>query len=355
MTSSFRTLLSGFTSLFKNDAKKATVSYIVSDSNILKFEVDKQTNLLEALQDAQANVSYSCRAGQCQSCVMQVDDTSTIPVQSQAGLSAAEKNLGYFLPCVCVVQSDMSIRHIGSASAAVETEVISSELLPQNILILKLRAPFSFKAGQFCNLFKDEKIFRSYSIASKTDDDLLEFHIKAIESGKFSSWAKAELKPGDKIRVQGPYGKCIYTKEADSQKQNLLLAGIGTGLAPLIGVIKDALGDNRDTNIDLVLGSKSSDGFYLSETLEDLSSQYPNLSVHWLHAADDVSDPKLVNPKSVAGDIYEFVKTQYPNLSGHRVFLCGAESFVKKMKKTCYLNDASLSDIMSDVFTPSSK
>jgi NAD(P)H-flavin reductase len=327
--------------------KEVTISYKNTENALHQITLQRNTNLLEGLIRADIPVSYSCRAGQCLSCVMLTSNPELLPEITQRDLSDAEKELGHFLPCVCPASHDMDIQSLSSANPILESEVIERTLLPQNILLLKLKAPFEFRAGQFVNLYKDENTFRSYSIASSSHDKLLEFHIKVIENGEFSSWASDTLKVGNHINIQGPYGKCIYTKTESSSP--ILLCGIGTGLAPLIGITKDALAQDSEASIDLVIGARNANGFYLQEELKELEQQYSNVSLHWLCA--DNSDAH--EPRVIEGDIYDFVKDTYQNLKEHKVYLCGAESFVRKMKKTCYLNDAALKNIMSDVFTPS--
>jgi len=327
---------------------RVTISFTSPENNVSHYKVKRNTTVLEGLIKAKAPVNYSCKNGVCQSCVMQSEDAKHLPKGVQKGLSDAEKQLGHFLPCICPSDRNLKIRALNTEKAIVETEVIGAELLSQNILLLRILSPFPFKAGQFCNLYTSEGIHRSYSIASESENGVLEFHIKVVEGGAFSQWAKNTLSSGKRIKVQGPYGKCIYTKIEEGSERQLLLAGIGTGLAPLIGIIKDALTDEPEQNISLVLGAKSPDNFYFQAQLKEIVSRHPQLKIYWLSAGNTSASYTNITE----GSIYEFVKTTFPNLSKHVVFLCGAESFVKKMKKICYLNDASLSNILSDVFVP---
>jgi len=328
------------------------ISYTSSKGITTAYKIAPDSNLLDELLKQSVELSYSCKTGLCQSCKLQCSNADALPEASQKGLSESEKKLGYFLPCVCNPTKNLKLQATDTAKPVVEATVLAIDKLSQDIIRLKLNAPFEFRAGQFCNLYRDKTTFRSYSIASTSNDNYLEFHIRLIDAGAFSMWAAEKLKPGDKLDIQGPYGKCIFIEpDANTPSQPILLSGTGTGLAPLIGVIKDALKSGKTKKLHLILGARDSNQFYLEDELIALASENEPLTVSWLSG----TEPEPTKSHISKGDIYEFVKNSYPDLSNFTVYLCGAESFVHKMKKTCYLNDASLSKILSDPFVPSAQ
>lgn len=327
--------------------KKVNIEF--TDQNGAKTEtvLAPDQTVLDQLLAHGINAAYSCKAGVCKTCIMACSNPENLPEASTKNVSPAERELGYFLPCTCLPSKSLQVSEIAQTDLTQTTTVIEKTFVSDNVIRLKLETPFEFRAGQFCNLYRTADLSRSYSIASKDGDTYLEFHIKHIENGQFSSWAAKQLEVGKQIEVSGPHGECFYVSPEKPGQSPMLLCGIGTGLAPLLGIIKTAIEQGHEGQIDLVLGAKSATGFYLTEELQKLVKDQENLTVTWVtqDATSEASSEHLKN-----ADIYSFVKESYLDLSEHQVYLCGAPSFVQKMKKQCYLGGANLSNIYSDAF-----
>ena len=82
------------------------------------------------------------------------------------------------------------------------------------------------------------------------------------------------LREGDTIEVAGPFGNCFYT--SGSADASLLLIGTGSGLAPLYGIVTDALYHGHTGPIRLYHGSWKPEGLYLVDRLRQLSAEHPN-------------------------------------------------------------------------------
>lgn len=96
----------------------------------------------------------------------------------------------------------------------------------------------------------------------------------------------------------------------------------------------------------MVLGARSRDGFYLQKELAQLAGD-SQLQVDFTCLDETLSERS-------GGDLYQFVKQHYPSTKGLRIYLCGAESFVRKMKKQCFMAGANMRDIHADAFLPCS-
>ena len=316
------------------------------------YTLQEGETVLEGLLRYGVAIPHGCRAGACQSCIMMAE-AGTIPAQAQVGLKTGQKQLGYFLSCQCVPQNSLQVRFADQLQQAVSTRVLSLEPLAASVLRLRLAPELDYRPGQYLNIWHTPTdasgpLIRSYSIASVPAlDDFIELHIKIIPSGRFSTWAETQLKAGEEIRIQGPLGQCVYS--AQHLQQPMLLIGIGTGLAPLYGIARDALNQGHAGSIELVLGAKSAKGFYLQEELALLSEEFPNLRVHYLSHTDADSDRHVLE-----ADLYQYVKTALPTTKGYSVYLCGAASFVRKMKKQCFLAGAAMQEIYADAFLPCS-
>ena len=298
--------------------------------------------VLDALLAAGEDVNYGCKSGVCLSCVVQSVD-GDVPEVATKALSESQRALNYFLPCQCELQSEMSIASLDQEQLAVAGEVVLKDFLSSQVLRLRLKTDLEFRAGQFVTLWSPEGVGRSYSIASIPADGFIECHIKVISDGKFSQWLAATCQVGDAINIQGPMGLCFYQGLGT---ERLILVSIGTGFAPILGVLKDALSKGHSGNIDLLIGTKTLEGFYQKGLVEDLVSSNENVSVHWVCQEESSSDV-------VQSDVYAYAKEYFADLAGSKLFVCGAESFVRKLKRHAFMAGAGMGDIYADAFVSS--
>lgn len=311
-----------------------------------KVTVSDDESVLDGLLKNNINVNYGCKNGVCQSCMMQATD-GTIPNQAQKGLTEMQIKQGYFLACQCHPTEELFISSEEVGQPLIDGVVVSKELLSPSIIQLKIKADLDFQPGQFVNLKNSQGIMRSYSIASLPEEGVLEFHIKHIQDGAFSHWVKESLNVNDTLQLQGPQGEC-YLKTKDNNTP-LLLAAMNTGLAPVLGILKQALSSNHTGPISLFIGAKDLSGHYLLDEVAELSEQNENVQLHRVCLEGSSSDSNIKE-----ADIYQTIKEELSSTKDHQVYLCGAESFVKKLKKQCFLAGANMSDIFADAFVAAS-
>ena len=322
------------------------VYYSPSDTEVIEVDLQKDQSVLDGLLSAGFEIPFGCKGGVCQSCILKSSETE-LPKVSQNGLKQTQIKNGMFLSCRCFPNHDISVSHSKptNITSATITDIVRSH--PQ-VLKVKLDCDIEYTAGQFVTLWKDEKTARSYSIASTPQiDKNLEFHIKYIKNGAFSSWIKNQATAGSKVKLQGPLGECFYTSE--NPDQPILLGGIGTGLAPLFGIVKDALMQHHSGDISLIIGAKNVENFYLLEELKQLQREYKNFRVHFVCLEGEFSS-EYSPAHTASADIYEYIKTTFSSLAGFKVYLCGADTFVRKAKKLCFLQGANMQDISADTF-----
>lgn len=303
-----------------------------------------QETVLDALLRENVNLAYACKKGTCHSCLVRSPDTLP-PKAAQAGLKDTQKKQRYFLACLCHPEQDMTIERPDQSAFYSEGTVVVNEPLNENtlLLVVAFKDAFEFKAGQFVNLQRPDGLTRSYSIANiPQPDNTLEFHIRRLPGGKFSAWLHQDLKIGDAIAVSEPRGHCFYLPER--RDQGLLLVGTGTGLAPLAGILTDALAQGHCGPIHLFHGSRDLGGLYRIDEMRRLCERHDNfrytpcLSGHTVPAG------------FARGRVNDVALAAMANLTGWRVFLCGHPDMVNLMKKAAFLKGASLSDIYADAF-----
>lgn len=315
---------------------------------ILKFEnievtANDETTVLDALLEAGADIPFGCRAGACHACMLQVVEGS-VPDQAKAGLKAAQKEQDYFLSCQCKATSDLVIKNPLDAYHSCDATVASVEELGGGIIRLRLESDMEYRPGQYLTLWKDKTTGRCYSLASVPDlGEPLELHIKAIKDGKVSGWIKDDVKVGDALTLNGPLGECFYA--CDDPQQSLLLVGISTGLAPLYGIVRDALNRNHTGEIHLVAGALDASGLYLVDELKQIARQHDNFHYHPVVLQGPTEDPDIN-----CVPIDKYVMSTFSKLSGWNAYICGDAEIVNKLKKIAFLSGVSLADIYSDPF-----
>ncbi|WP_020208165.1 2Fe-2S iron-sulfur cluster-binding protein [Gilvimarinus chinensis] len=315
---------------------------------MVKLVVDKQiieansgSSLLDTLLDNGFQVPYSCRAGVCQSCLVQLTEGSP-PGETQAGLSDSQKSKQLMMSCQCRLHSDMAIQLYDPRAEQQLAQVSSLELLSPEVFELSLRCELPFRAGQHITLWRDHQTARCYSIASLPADGHISVHVKRHPNGRFSQWALENLTPGSTIGLTGPSGDCYYHN--DAPEQPLLFAATGTGIAPLYGIVRDALSQQHQGEITILYCGRRADSLYLKTTLQTLALRHSNITLKCL--AQNNESTADVNQ----ADAYDHIKNLSENLGHHRIYLCGAPSFVQKMRKQCFLKGAKPRAVHFDAF-----
>ena len=315
------------------------------------YEVGGQS-LLDCLTARGHAIPNGCRAGICQACLMRVV-RGAVPAKAQEGLPAAFVARGLFLACQChpadgvAADDDLEVALADDAIERYEAQVRAIERLNEDTCALSLQAPghFAYRAGQFLQLFLDERTARNYSLASVPElDQHLMLHVRRVPGGQVSGWIFEHLQTGDRVTISEARGNCFYVPGAPDQ--GILLIGTGSGLAPLYGIARDALHQAHRGPIRLYHGSRDSAGLYLGESLRLLAEAYPNF-----HYAPCVSEASSIDG-CWTGTPLDLAIHDQPDLSGWRVYLCGNPQMVEAARLQTFLAGAASGQILADPFLP---
>lgn len=309
------------------------------------LELRDLENVLDAAVRAGLHVDYSCRNGTCLTCIHQAV-AGSIPSRAQKGVKATLCEQGYFLPCVCVPTGNLIVVSDSEHHYRFAT-VISVKRLATTVcqVILEPEKSFRYHAGQFINLRRYDCVTRSYSLASSPSrgSPYLELHVKLLDGGRMSGWIFNTLKAGDTIKFQCPNGSCFYVPTQGYRP--MILIGTGTGLAPLLGIVRDVLSDpNYDGDIHLYHGSRHMEGIYMNSYLRALARKHRNFRYVPCLSGEER------HPEAVKGRAEDVAFDDHPNLNGWRVFLCGHPAMVRAAHRTAYLQGAEMLDIHADPF-----
>jgi ring-1,2-phenylacetyl-CoA epoxidase subunit PaaE len=137
-------------------------------------------------------------------------------------------------------------------------------------------ASFGFIQGQyltFRRVFDGEELRRSYSICAGVDEGALRVGVKRVEGGAFSTWANEALRPGDTLEAMPPMGSFHAPLDPAAARHYLGVAG-GSGITPVLSLIKTALAREPRARVTLVYGNRSTASIMFREELEDLKNAH---------------------------------------------------------------------------------
>jgi NAD(P)H-flavin reductase/ferredoxin len=300
--------------------------------------------VLDTLLRENVNLSYACKKGTCHSCMVRSVGAAP-PKAAQSVLKDTLKIQNYFLACQCYPEQDMHIKLPDQSEFYRMGTVVVNQLLNRNtiLLVIAFEDAFEFNAGQFVNLQRNDGLTRSYSIANTPQEsNTLEFHIRRLSGGRSSAWLHDEVQVGDSIAVSEPRGHCFYIPER--REQGILLVGTGTGLAPLAGILTDALAQGHSGPIYLFHGSRNLEDLYRIDEMRQLAQDYPNFNYLPCLSGENVPEG------FAAGRVNDVVFSHLSDLKSWRVFLCGHPDMVNQMKKLAFLKGAAIADIYADAF-----
>ena len=308
------------------------------------LQAEDGESVLDTLLRNNIDAPYSCKVGVCQTCIMQ-STSGDLPAASQQELKPNLREQGYFLSCQCYADKDLEIKLPESEQLFVNATLVEKEYLSPTVVRVRLQTatPLYYHAGQFINVKRADGLIRSYSLASlPSEDNSLELHVKRMDNGDMSQWITSQFKVGDSVEIDGPVGDCFYSSGASSMP--ILLVGSGTGLAPLIGILRDALHNNHTGPIYLYHAAFTEEELYLDKEIKSLVSNANN--VHYKPVVTNYMTENYV----VSGRSCEIALVDHPDLKEWQIYICGAPAMVKFMQQRAFIAGASMNNIHTDPF-----
>jgi len=314
------------------------------------IRVEPGANLLESLRAAQVPMSYSCMAGRCGTCRCKVLDGEVLD-SGREQQSPLEPRDCYVLACrtyitqSCTIQIPEPDEIVVHPARIAKATVIAIEEHAHDVrrLVLKASKPIEHSPGQYVQLQFTPDHIRPYSMAGISGDEYLEFHIRLVPGGRVTSYIANELKVGHSIRLTGPLGIAYLRRKHVGPM--LCVAG-GTGLAPILSIVRGALADGMTNPIHLYFGVRSQRDLYGVEWLTQLSRQHPSLKVHVvITSGGDARTQRC-------GLVTEAIEADFVNLNGWRAYLCGSPPMVEAATVVARQRGISPDHIYADAFYP---
>jgi len=201
----------------------------------------------------------------------------------------------------------------------------------------ELAEDYRFSPGQYLTLrtmMDGEEVRRSYSICSGPDDGELRIAVKKIDGGAFSNWAADELKCGDELDVMTPTGRFGVTAAPDQARVYVGFAA-GSGITPILSIVKAVLVRQPDSRFFLFYGNRSASGMLFREALEELKDRFiERLSVFHVISGEEQDIP-ILHGRLDGEKVRVLLRSLVSWQDVDHVFICGPSGMSEDIEATC--------------------
>lgn len=319
--------------------------------NDIRLSIQSGQNLLDVLKNNAIPISYSCMSGRCGTCRCKVVKGDVQHSGPEAGRPQLEAD-PYVLACQSVLTESCTIEIpdmdevVTHPAKIIKGTVVLIEELTHDIRRVRVRPAKSleFSPGQYATLQFTPDHIRPYSWAGLPGDEEMEFQIRQVPGGRVTEYVFTKLAVGDAIRVSGPLGTAYLRKKHEGP---ILCVGGGTGIAPVMSIVRGAIQAGMTNPIHLYFGVRSQEDLYDAERLVALASEHGSMKVHIVvatgHAAKDQR----------SGLVTDAIKKDFPNLKDFCAYFCGAPAMVEALNSLAKELGMEPSKIHADAFYPS--
>ena len=207
---------------------------------------------------------------------------------------------------------------------------------------------YAFEHGQFVVLRKmidDELVERAYSVCRAPYERQLSVAVKHVDQGVFSSYATNEIKDGDVIDVSAPSGTFTCSLDSSETKRYLFIAA-GSGITPIMSIIKMVLASEPQSQCILMYGNKEiAYTMFLSELVALKERYQEQLQIEWMFSqetpaldvlkANGLLQANKVHQGRIDQAFVEKIADKECLSSMAMVFLCGPEKMTLSLREYC--------------------
>ena len=219
----------------------------------------------------------------------------------------------------------------------------------------ELKSDYKYIAGQYFTLRTDingEDIRRSYSLCSSPTENEWRVAIKRVENGKFSTFATSSLSSGDVLEVMTPAGNFTFTPDSARVNSYALFAA-GSGITPIISIVKSILENEPDSNVTLFYGNKQIQSVIFKEEIEGLKNEYmSSFRVVHILSRENIGAPILNGRIDLQKTNQLFDSFLAESIPDH-VYICGPEEMIHSVKDSMHTKGVKLENIHFELFTTS--
>jgi len=215
---------------------------------------------------------------------------------------------------------------------------------------------FNFVAGQFLTLkaiINGEEVRRAYSISSQPNEPHIQISVKKIAEGQFSTYANESLKVGDVIEVMIPEGKFQLHPNVKGD-ENYMAFAAGSGITPIMSMIKTVLTEEENSKFVLIYGNKNSQETMFFKELLTLQSQHPDrLFIEFIYSRESAEG--AIFGRIEKSTVNFALKNKFKDYSFNNFYLCGPEGMIETVTEVLSDNNVPKESIHFELFTSNTK
>lgn len=215
----------------------------------------------------------------------------------------------------------------------------------------ELQEAYQFKAGQYITIktkVNGEELRRNYSLCSAPNSGEFKVTVKEVEGGKFSVLANNKLQAGDILEVHPPEGK--FTLEPATAVKTYAAFAAGSGITPVLSIIKTVLTQESQSRFVLTYGNKSPENTIFFKELLELQATYPDrLFVEFVFSRAQADNAHFGRIET--STVNFIMKNKFKEYAFDAVYLCGPEEMINQVSDVVLKNGIAKESIYYELFT----
>lgn len=168
-------------------------------------------------------------------------------------------------------------------------EVVRETQDAVSIIFAQPDEPITYESGQFLTLIANvdgKEVRRAYSLfTSPYIDQDLGVTVKRVENGVMSNYLNEQVKAGDILKVMEPMGN-FTTKFVEENKRHLVIFGGGSGITPLMSIVKSLLHVEPESIVSLIYANRNIDSIIFKDAFDEMERNFEG-RLHLIHILDD--------------------------------------------------------------------
>ncbi|TDI70820.1 MAG: ferredoxin--NADP reductase [Bacteroidetes bacterium] len=218
----------------------------------------------------------------------------------------------------------------------------------------RLTKIFTFKAGQYITLkhnIEGDEVRRSYSLCTSPNSHVLKVGVKKVKDGRFSVFANEILKAGDTLEVMPPKGNFKFEpNEADQNKYVAFAAG--SGITPVISIIKDVLESESKSSFVLVYGNQNlKETMFYAELQALQQNNADRFNIEYIYSRS--KEENALRGRIDRSVVNYLLKNKYGESKFDRFYLCGPKTMIDVVSETLKDRGVTKEKILFELFTSS--
>lgn len=212
---------------------------------------------------------------------------------------------------------------------------------------------FVFRPGQHLTVrqqINGDEVRRNYSVCVAPHENELRIAVKQVAGGVFSTWANTALQAGAVIDVMSPHGSFTWKFEAGKKRHYACFAG-GSGITPVLSIIKAGLKEEPESSFVLLYGNRSTATIMFLEELEGLKNRYLERFEVYHFLEDEFEDVELFNGRLDRAKTDAVLKTLVNPADVDAFFICGPGPMMSAVEEALQANAVPKEKILIERFT----